>query len=130
MQADHGVGLRARAMTGSQYSDEDRREADAVRTLGHAHGHEAALGVAADLGRGLLGVGEVGDAERDEPVGVLLPPLLVHPVVVRTRAPRSRARGPGALEYTRPQKPVIIDGKLSDAQIAAVSMSTTRACGS
>ena len=77
------VSAHAR-MTGSQYSSKIDGKPMLVRTLGQAHGHEAALGVAADLGRGQLGVGEVGDAERDEPLGVLLPPLLVHPVVVRT----------------------------------------------
>ena len=53
------LGLRARADDRLPVLVEDRREPDPVRALGERHGHEAALGVAADLGRGPLGVGEV-----------------------------------------------------------------------
>ena len=38
--------------------------------------------------------------------------------------------GSFALEYTRPQKPVIIDGKFRAAQMPPTSMSFTRSCGS
>ena len=83
MLADDGVGVGARAHHRVPRVVEDRREADLVRALGERHRHDTTIRVATDLGRGLLGVGEVGDAERDQPVWVLLPPLLDHPVVVR-----------------------------------------------
>jgi hypothetical protein len=96
-----------------------------VGPLGQRHRPEAAFGVAR-ISAAPLGVGQVGDAEGDDPLGVRLVPLLVQPVVPgpHTALPEL---GIGATANTRPQNPVIIDGKLSDAQTPLMSMSFTRA---
>ena len=73
------------AMIGSHQSREDRFHADAVRHLGQRDRGETACRVAPDLVRGLVGIGEEGDAHRDDAVGVLRVPLVVEPVVPRAR---------------------------------------------
>ncbi len=47
-----------------------RGQPDLVRPLGEGHRGEAPGGVAADLGHGEGGVGQVGDAERDDAIGM------------------------------------------------------------
>ena len=86
-----------------------------------------ALGVAADLRGALLGVGEVRDAHRDDAVGVRLS-------TTRRRTSRSTrvvtarpSSGSEHCENTAPQKPVICDGKFTDAHTPLMSMSLTRA---
>ncbi len=87
MQRHDGVGVDARL--------DDRvpvvalpqiGQPDQVRALRHADAGEAALGVAVDLGDRGLGVGEEGDAERDDAGRVREVPLLVEPVVPRADA--------------------------------------------
>ena len=46
---------------------------------------------------------------------------------LNARVVASPSSGSEHCEYTRPQKPVIIDGKLSDAHTPLMSMSCTRA---
>ena len=52
-----------------------------MRSLGEGHGREATLGVAADLRRGQYRIGQVGDPERDDALGMARVPLLEEPVV-------------------------------------------------
>ena len=94
--------------------------------LGKGHRSEASRGVPPDLLGPELRVGEEGDAERDDAVGVRLPPLLVEPVVPGPGDGQPQLRSL-ATENTRPQNPVICDGKLSDAQTPLMSMSAMRA---
>ena len=69
-------------MIGSQWSRSHRfGRPTAWGRSGKVTDDEAALGVAVDLGDGELGIGQVGDAARDDPVGVGLVPLVVEPVV-------------------------------------------------
>ena len=95
VQADHGAGLRARREDRIPPGREDRLHADAVRLLGQRDRGEPARRVAPDLRRALLGVGEVGDAHRDDPVGMRRVPLVEEPVVPRA-SPRARAPDPSS----------------------------------
>ena len=73
-----------------------------------------------------LGIGEERDAHRDDAVGMRRVPLVEEPVVPRARA-REPELGIAQRENTEPQKPVICDGKLTDAHTPLMSMSRTRA---
>ena len=56
-------------------------------------------GVAPDLGRRRRGIGQVGDPERDDPVGVGAVPLLEEPVVPGPDAGQAEVAVPGAEEH-------------------------------
>ena len=120
------VSVSARADDRLPVVGEDRRQLDPVWALGQRDRPEAALCVAPDLLRPDLGVGQPGDAHGDDPLGVGRVPLLEQPVVpgAVTASPSSASEH---CEKTRPQKPVIIDGKLSDAHTPLMSMSWMRA---
>ena len=123
VQADHGVGLGARRDDRVPVVAKIDGRPDGVRTLGERDRREAALA----LRRIILGaasrVGEVRDAERDDPLGVALVPLLEEPVVPRPHAREAQLAVLGVEKNTRPQNPVIIDGKFSDAHTPLRSMS-------
>ncbi len=94
-----------------------------MRAFRHAHAGEAAGGVAADLVGRESRIGEVGDAERDDArrdTRCTTPRRASRSTRGCTRRRASRS---AALKNTRPQKPVIIDGKLSDAHTPLMSMS-------
>ena len=74
------------------------RQPDLVRSLWECHRGEAAFGVAADLGDGKGRVGEVGDPERNDAVGVARVPLLEEPVVPRPDAGQAQVTVPGVEE--------------------------------
>ncbi len=87
------------------------------------------LGVAVDLGDRRAS----GSVRKVMPSGMIalrvrLVPLLVKPVVpgsMHDRVPE--LADPSRAKNTRPQKPVIIEGKFTDAQTPPKSMSLTRA---
>ena len=98
-----------------------------MRAFGHADAGEAALGVAVDLGDRGLGVGEERDAERDD---ARRGARVYHSSYSQSFHARMHAwpsSGSLALKNTRPQNPVIIDGKFTAAQTPLMSMSRTRA---
>ncbi len=64
----------------------DGGKAEERGDLGEAHGPDAALGVAADLGGGQLGVPEGDEGEGDETAFGLGAPVVDHPVVVGLHA--------------------------------------------
>ena len=63
----------------------------------------------------LLGIGEVGDAERNDPLGIRAVPLLEQPVVPGAHAGEAELRDPSSSENSVPPKPVTPDGKFTDA---------------
>ena len=82
VERDDGVGLDHRLHDGVPVRPVPQRgQPDLVGPLGEGDRREAALGVAADLGRGERGVGQVGDPERHDALGVRRVPLLEEPVV-------------------------------------------------
>ena len=81
VQADDGIGLGAGFDDGIPVAAEDGGEAKPMRSLGKAHRAKTPFGVAPDLGRTQDRIGQEGDAQRDDPIGVGRVPLLVEPVV-------------------------------------------------
>ena len=131
VQADHGVGLRARRDDRVPPRREDRFHADAVRHLGQRHRGEAARRVAADLRRALFGIGEVRDAHRHDAVGMRRVPLVVEPVVPRLRhreaelgvgaAREHRAAEAGDLRREVHRRPHAVDVHVADAGVDVVA---------
>ena len=128
VQADHGVGLGARRddRVPVVASNSDGRPMRCGRS-GQRDRPEAARGVAPDLLGAELGIGEVRDAERDDPLGIRRVPLLEQPVVPRSRDGEAELGVLRCREARVPQNPVIIDGKFTDAHTPLMSMSRTRA---
>ncbi len=129
VEADDRAGLDARLDHRVPPTRVERRVGQLLGLLGQADRPEPARRVAADLVRGQRRVGEVGDAAGDEAVR----PRRDTTPRGTSRSRRARTARPTAgslhAEYTEPQKPVICDGKLSDAHMPASSMSATRAAG-
>ena len=114
------------AKKGSHCAAEDGGEAELRRELGEADRLEAACRVAPHLGRGHRDVGQPGQLQRDDALGVGAGPHLQVPVVEGAQAGQAQRRIAGPRE-TAPQKPDTSDGKHSEAQIPARSMSAIRA---
>ena len=96
------------------------------RELGEAHRLEAPCRVGPDLGRRDVDVGQPGQLQRDDALGVGPGPDLEVPVVERAQAgqPEVRVLRPGVHGAAEPDTS---EGKHSEAQMPARSMSAMRA---
>src|ERR1700729_2811762 len=81
MKRDHRVGLLASGEDWIPITREDTGQSDPVWPFGESQGSETPPRVAPNLRRRLFWIGEVGDSQRDDSVGVRLPPALVYPIV-------------------------------------------------
>ena len=125
VQADHGVGVLTGVEEAVPVAGEDGRVAELGGKLGKADGLEAQRRVAPYLPSGEVRIGQPGQLQGDDAVRVRAGPALPVPQFqARMQARPSSASS--ARENTAPQKPATRDGKHSDAQMPAMSMSRMR----
>ena len=127
VQAHHRVGLLARREQRVPVVGVHRRQADVVRVLREAQRLEPARGVAPHVVGGDGRIVQPRDLQRDDALGVRCRPTPRGASrSTRARTP-GRARGRWLRANIVPANPASNDGKHSDAQMPAMSMSAMRA---
>ena len=128
VQAQHGLGLRARREERIPVAGVDRRQPELVGRLGERDGLEAARRVAADLvGRDLAGrAGTRSGSGRSDPGCAPHHASRCQSLYARIAASASSSSS-GHSVSRWPTKPGRNDGKHSDAHTPSMSMSATRA---
>ena len=92
MQAHDGVRLLTGRKERVPHATEDRRQPHPGRELREAHGLVATIRIRTDLTRRDLDVGQPGQLQRDDPLGMGRSPHLHVPVVERPQAGQSKRR--------------------------------------
>ncbi len=126
VQADDRLGLFACGEERVPRTGVQAGQTALGRQLREADRFEAAIGVAPEFLCGELRVGEPGQLQRDDPVGVGAGPDVEMPVVPGAQDGEAEL-GVVAFQKMVPAKPAISDGKLSEAQMPARSISAMRA---
>ena len=127
VEAHDGVGLLARREQRVPVVGVHRRQPEVVGFSGKLTALKPARRVAAHLLGRDVRVAQPGDLQRDDPLGVRARPHVVVPVVPRAHAREPELLVVGCARTSSPANPASNDGKHSDAQMPARSMSAMRA---